>query len=145
MTSSCPLKLITVIESRQLQTRSLFAALLLLNEFVHMVFCVPHSLWCICLTIFHVVFPQAGELPREPLQSVSCRRRQNAALQKPLGQLLLTFLGPGGALHNRAAWNHTRTLCTLQTFTRQVCVCAHAYVCVYMWPFLFSEPFFDLD
>lgn len=66
---------------------------------------------------------QASELPREPLQSDSCRRRQDAALQKPLSQLLLTLIRPGRPLHSGPSWSHTRPICSLQAFTwPQVCV-----------------------
>lgn len=88
---------------------------------------------CVCdNTLFKVILicfffslyvHQASELPREPLQSVSCRRRQSAALQKPLSQLLLALLRPGQPVHDGTAWNHTGPLCTLQTLPRQVCVC----------------------
>ena len=61
---------------------------------------------------------QASELPREPLQPVSCR---DAALQEPLSQLLLALLRPGRPLLDGAAWNHTGPLRTLQTLPRQVC------------------------
>ena len=65
---------------------------------------------------------QASELPREPLHSVPCRRRQSPDLQEPLRQLLLALLRPDRPLHNGATWNHTRPIRALQTFTRQVCL-----------------------